>query len=103
MYIINDNDFPGAFFIIDSDISHDIKTMKAGFANSDGCNEITPRFIHLVAPFISVPKILMKKIEISEVTKINRHNLRIFRAFKNEKNIVIKAPKTINMNCFFTK
>ncbi len=103
IYNINDNNFPGAFFIIDSDINQDIKTIKAGFANSDGCSEIIPRSIHLVAPFISAPKILMKNIEMSETEKISRQSLRIFFTFKNEKNIVTKAPKTMNIDCFFTK
>ena len=103
IYNINDNNFPGAFFIIDSDINQDINTIKAGFANSDGCSEIIPRSIHLVAPFISAPKILMKNIEMSETAKISRQSLRIFFTFKNEKNIVTKAPKTMNIDCFFTK
>ena len=102
-YNINDNDFPGAFFNIDSDINQDIKTTKAGFANSDGCSEIIPRSIHLVAPLISAPKILMKNIEMSDTAKISRQSRRIFLRFKNEKNIVTKAPKTMNINCFFTK
>ena len=102
-YNIKDNDFPGTFFIIDSDINQDINTIKAGFANSDGCSEIIPRSIHLVAPLISTPKILMKNIEMSDTAKISRQSLRIFFRFKNEKNIVTKAPKTINIDCFFTK
>ena len=59
-YNISDIIFDGTVLTIDSDRNHEIKTIKVGLANSEGCTEIMPKSNHLVAPFIGVPNIFKK-------------------------------------------
>ena len=102
---INKSDiiFDGTVLTIDSDRNHEIKTIKVGLANSEGCTEIMPKSNHLVAPFIGVPNIFKKNIVISEVMKIMRHNLLKFFKFKKEKKNITNIPNMKNKNCLLTK
>lgn len=69
--LINDINIPWNFlFLYCSAINHAVNIVITGFKNSEGCNENPKIFIHLLAPFISVPNSIVHIINtIKKITK----------------------------------